>query len=111
MLLPLFQKIYQKNINSYKNIFTYTLISLFALISILSQVRCLTLPAPGGSAEELSDTESLPSTARPATSRSHSRAAGPTRAIARTQQSERVRASVNRHRITQARTSQVWNEA
>ncbi|XP_042267255.1 PHD and RING finger domain-containing protein 1 isoform X2 [Thunnus maccoyii] len=60
-----------------------------------------------GSAEELSDTESLPSTARPATSRSQSRAAGPTRAIARTQQSERVRASVNRHRITQARTSQL----
>ncbi|CAK6960028.1 PHD and RING finger domain-containing protein 1 [Scomber scombrus] len=60
-----------------------------------------------GSAEEVSDTESLPSTARPATSRSQSRAAGPTRAIARTQQSERVRASVNRHRITQARTSQL----
>ncbi|XP_044049075.1 PHD and RING finger domain-containing protein 1 isoform X3 [Siniperca chuatsi] len=60
-----------------------------------------------GSAEEFSDTESLPSTARPATSRSQSRAAGPTRAIARTQQSERVRANVNRHRITQARTSQL----
>ncbi|XP_038562616.1 PHD and RING finger domain-containing protein 1 isoform X2 [Micropterus salmoides] len=60
-----------------------------------------------GSAEELSETESLPSTARPATSRSQSRAAGPTRAIARTQQSERVRANVNRHRITQARTSQL----
>ncbi|XP_033491032.1 uncharacterized protein phrf1 isoform X2 [Epinephelus lanceolatus] len=54
-----------------------------------------------GSAEEISDTESLPSTARPATSRSHSGAAAPTRAIARTQQSERVRANVNRHRITQ----------
>ncbi|XP_042351399.1 PHD and RING finger domain-containing protein 1 [Plectropomus leopardus] len=59
------------------------------------------------SAEELSDTESLPSTARPATSRAQSGAAGPTRAIARTQQSERVRANVNRHRITQARTSQL----
>ncbi|XP_051239500.1 PHD and RING finger domain-containing protein 1 isoform X2 [Dicentrarchus labrax] len=54
-----------------------------------------------GSAEEVSDTESLPSTAHPATSRSQSHAAGPTRAIARTQQSERVRANVNRHRITQ----------
>ncbi|KAM8752180.1 uncharacterized protein phrf1 isoform 2-T3 [Acanthopagrus schlegelii] len=60
-----------------------------------------------GSAEEISDTESLPSTARPATSRSQAHAAGPTRAIARTQQSERVRANVNRHRITQARTSQL----
>ncbi|XP_062245451.1 PHD and RING finger domain-containing protein 1 [Platichthys flesus] len=56
---------------------------------------------------EVSDTESLPSTAQPATSRHHPRAAGPTRAIARTQQSERVRASVNRYRITQARTSQL----
>lgn len=38
---------------------------------------------------------------------SHSRPAGsrPTRAIARTQHSERVRANVNRHRITQARTA------
>ncbi|KAM7414278.1 hypothetical protein PAMA_019207 [Pampus argenteus] len=60
-----------------------------------------------GSAEEVSDTDSLPSTARPATSHSQSRAAGSTRVIARTQQSERVRASVNRHRITQARTSQL----
>ncbi|CAG5958244.1 unnamed protein product [Menidia menidia] len=60
-----------------------------------------------GSAEELSDADSLPSTARPATSQSRPRAAGPTRAIARTQQSERVRANVNRHRITQARTSQL----
>nr|XP_046250867.1 PHD and RING finger domain-containing protein 1 [Scatophagus argus]XP_046250868.1 PHD and RING finger domain-containing protein 1 [Scatophagus argus]XP_046250869.1 PHD and RING finger domain-containing protein 1 [Scatophagus argus]XP_046250870.1 PHD and RING finger domain-containing protein 1 [Scatophagus argus]XP_046250871.1 PHD and RING finger domain-containing protein 1 [Scatophagus argus]XP_046250872.1 PHD and RING finger domain-containing protein 1 [Scatophagus argus] len=59
------------------------------------------------SAEEHSDTESLPSTAHPTSSRSHTRAAGPTRAIARTQQSERVRANVNRHRITQARTSQL----
>ncbi|XP_060931833.1 PHD and RING finger domain-containing protein 1 [Limanda limanda] len=56
---------------------------------------------------EVSDTESLPSTARPATSRHQHRATGPTRAIARTQQSERVRASVNRYRITQARTSQL----
>ncbi|KAM7002951.1 uncharacterized protein phrf1 [Tautogolabrus adspersus] len=60
-----------------------------------------------GSAQELSDTESLPSSAVPTTSRSQSRAPGPTRAIARTQQSERVRANVNRHRITQARTSQL----
>ncbi|XP_034390734.1 PHD and RING finger domain-containing protein 1 [Cyclopterus lumpus] len=60
-----------------------------------------------GSAEYLSDTESVPSTAHPATSRLQSGAAGPTRAIARTQQSERVRANVNRHRITQARTSQL----
>ena len=63
----------------------------------------------GVSAEEISDTENLPSTARPATSRSQS--SGQTRAIARTQQSERVRANVNRHRISQARTSQVWHEA
>ncbi|XP_065812724.1 PHD and RING finger domain-containing protein 1 isoform X2 [Labrus bergylta] len=60
-----------------------------------------------GTAEELSETESLPSSAVPTTSRSQSRAPGPTRAIARTQQSERVRANVNRHRITQARTSQL----
>ncbi|XP_072241641.1 uncharacterized protein phrf1 [Leuresthes tenuis] len=60
-----------------------------------------------GLAEELSDTDSLPSTAHPATSRSRPHTAGPTRAIARTQQSERVRANVNRHRITQARTSQL----
>ncbi|XP_077953968.1 uncharacterized protein LOC120812246 isoform X3 [Gasterosteus aculeatus] len=53
------------------------------------------------SADDVSDAESLPSTARPATSRPQSAAAGPTRAIARTQQSERVRANVNRHRITQ----------
>ncbi|XP_028306489.1 PHD and RING finger domain-containing protein 1 isoform X2 [Gouania willdenowi] len=51
--------------------------------------------------EELGDVQSVPSTARPATSQSHPRTAGPTRAIARTQQSERVRASVNRNRITQ----------
>ncbi|XP_071359457.1 PHD and RING finger domain-containing protein 1 isoform X2 [Trachinotus anak] len=54
-----------------------------------------------GSAEELSDADSLPSTARSATSRHQARATGSTRAIARTQQSERVRANVNRHRITQ----------
>ncbi|KAM8892972.1 uncharacterized protein phrf1 isoform 2-T3 [Spinachia spinachia] len=53
------------------------------------------------SADDVSDAESLPSTARPATSRPQSAAAGPTRAIARTQHSERVRANVNRHRITQ----------
>ncbi|TWW75601.1 PHD and RING finger domain-containing protein 1 [Takifugu flavidus] len=57
------------------------------------------------STEELNDRESLPSTARHA-SRRH-QAAGRTRAIARTQQSERVRANVNRHRISQARTSQL----
>ncbi|KAM4733904.1 uncharacterized protein phrf1 [Anableps anableps] len=60
-----------------------------------------------GSAEELSDTERMFSTPRPATSRSRTHTVGPTRAIARTQQSERVRANVNRHRITQARTSQL----
>ncbi|XP_028814567.1 PHD and RING finger domain-containing protein 1 isoform X2 [Denticeps clupeoides] len=38
---------------------------------------------------------------RPSTSRSRSSTSRPTRAIARTQQSERVRASINRHRITQ----------
>ncbi|XP_017278545.1 PHD and RING finger domain-containing protein 1 isoform X2 [Kryptolebias marmoratus] len=54
-----------------------------------------------GSAVELSETDSLSSPARPATSRAQTRAVGPTRAIARTQQSERVRANVNRHRITQ----------
>ncbi|CAB1323055.1 unnamed protein product [Coregonus sp. 'balchen'] len=59
-----------------------------------------------GSVEVQSDTESLSST-RPTTSRSHLPTAGPTRAIARTQQSERVRASVNRHRITQARIAQI----
>ncbi|KAF3689002.1 PHD and RING finger domain-containing protein 1 [Channa argus] len=60
-----------------------------------------------GVAEEFIDAESLPSTVRSVTSGSQPRAAGPTRAIARTQQSERVRANVNRHRITQARTSQL----
>ncbi|XP_047202071.1 PHD and RING finger domain-containing protein 1 isoform X2 [Girardinichthys multiradiatus] len=49
----------------------------------------------------------MSSTPRPATSRPRIRTVGPTRAIARTQQSERVRANVNRHRITQARTSQL----
>lgn len=43
----------------------------------------------------------VPTTSR----RARASAAGPTRAIARTQQSERVRANVNRNRITQARTS------
>ncbi|KAM6960513.1 uncharacterized protein phrf1 [Aplochiton taeniatus] len=57
-----------------------------------------------GSGEEQSETDSL-SNARPTTSRPRPSAAGPTRAIARTQQSERVRANVNRHRITQARTA------
>ncbi|KAK6320087.1 hypothetical protein J4Q44_G00091940 [Coregonus suidteri] len=58
-----------------------------------------------GSAEQ-SDAESL-SSSRPTTSHSRTTTTGPTRAIARTQQSERVRASVNRHRITQARTAQI----
>uniref|UniRef100_A0AAV2KZF3 PHD and RING finger domain-containing protein 1 n=1 Tax=Knipowitschia caucasica TaxID=637954 RepID=A0AAV2KZF3_KNICA len=52
------------------------------------------------SATETSDTDSLPSTARRASSRAHTQV-GQTRAIARTQHSERVRANVNRHRITQ----------
>ncbi|CAL8359692.1 unnamed protein product [Lota lota] len=58
--------------------------------------------------EELSDPESLPARARTSSMRSprSSAAPGPTRAIARTQQSERVRANVNHHRITQARTAQ-----
>ncbi|XP_037539335.1 PHD and RING finger domain-containing protein 1 [Nematolebias whitei] len=60
-----------------------------------------------GSGVELSETDGLSSPVRPATSRAQTRAVGPTRAIARTQQSERVRANVNRHRITQARTSQL----
>ncbi|XP_018519844.1 PHD and RING finger domain-containing protein 1 isoform X1 [Lates calcarifer] len=60
-----------------------------------------------GSAGEVSNVDSQPSPARPATSRHQPRATGPTRAIARTQQSERVRANVNRHRITQARESQL----
>ncbi|XP_030646534.1 PHD and RING finger domain-containing protein 1 [Chanos chanos] len=45
--------------------------------------------------------------ALPTTSHSQPRPSRPTRAIARTQQSERVRASVNRHRITQARNAQI----
>ncbi|KAI4885033.1 hypothetical protein NFI96_017710 [Prochilodus magdalenae] len=45
----------------------------------------------------------------PTTSRSRPANSRPTRAIARTQHSERVRANVNRHRITQARTAaQLW---
>ncbi|XP_078805294.1 uncharacterized protein phrf1 isoform X8 [Oryzias latipes] len=59
------------------------------------------------SAEDLSDRGGVPSAARPATSRALPRALGPTRAIARTQQSERVRANVNRHRISQARSAQL----
>lgn len=78
-------------------------------IEMMYFLSTLIIFASGGSAEEFSDFESLPSTARSASSRPQ--AAGPTRAIARTQQSERVRANVNRHRITQARTSQVWHEA
>ncbi|XP_017578005.2 PHD and RING finger domain-containing protein 1 isoform X1 [Pygocentrus nattereri] len=41
----------------------------------------------------------------PTTSRSWLPTSRPTRAIARTQHSERVRANINRHRITQARTA------
>lgn len=83
--------------------------SVLHIEGIFSTVNTCFIFDSGGSAEELSDSESLPSTARSAPSRPQ--AAGPTRAIARTQQSERVRANVNRHRITQARTSQVWHEA
>ncbi|KAM9807639.1 uncharacterized protein phrf1 [Neosynchiropus ocellatus] len=60
-----------------------------------------------GSAEEVSEAESIPSTLHQSRRRSLSNAARPTRAIARTQQSERVRANVNRNRITQARSSQL----
>uniref|UniRef100_A0A8C6T6T7 PHD-type domain-containing protein n=1 Tax=Neogobius melanostomus TaxID=47308 RepID=A0A8C6T6T7_9GOBI len=59
-----------------------------------------------GSAVETSDTDSLPSTARTASTRSRTQTVQ-TRAIARTQHSERVRANVNRHRITQARTQEL----
>ncbi|TSK45871.1 PHD and RING finger domain-containing protein 1 [Bagarius yarrelli] len=52
-------------------------------------------------AERLSEEES----SLPTTSRSRPAGARPMRAIARTQHSERVRANVNRHRITQARTA------
>lgn len=41
----------------------------------------------------------------PTTSQSRPAGSRPMRAIARTQHSERVRANVNRHRITQARTA------
>ncbi|KAK3526612.1 hypothetical protein QTP70_030753 [Hemibagrus guttatus] len=51
--------------------------------------------------ERLSEEES----SLPTTSRSWSSGSRPMRAIARTQHSERVRANVNRHRITQARTA------
>ncbi|KAM8861838.1 uncharacterized protein phrf1 isoform 1-T2 [Synchiropus picturatus] len=60
-----------------------------------------------GSAEDVSEAESIPSTAHQSRRRSQYNAARPTRAIARTQQSERVRANVNRNRITQARSSQL----
>lgn len=52
-------------------------------------------------AERLSEEES----SLPTTSRSRPASSRPMRAIARTQHSERVRANVNRHRITQARTA------
>ncbi|XP_051740101.1 PHD and RING finger domain-containing protein 1 isoform X2 [Ctenopharyngodon idella] len=56
--------------------------------------ECIASNRTSGS-EQISEEES---SSLPTTSRSRSR---PTRAIARTQQSERVRANVNRHRITQ----------
>ncbi|XP_066557176.1 PHD and RING finger domain-containing protein 1 isoform X2 [Amia ocellicauda] len=64
-------------------------------------------PARAASAEEVSEEEvaALMADAVPTTSRLRN-TTGPTRAIARTQQSERVRANVNRNRITQARTIQ-----
>ncbi|XP_034032747.1 PHD and RING finger domain-containing protein 1 isoform X2 [Thalassophryne amazonica] len=52
-------------------------------------------------AGEVSETESVARPEQRATSHSQSHAARSRRAIARTQQSERVRANVNRHRITQ----------
>nr|XP_002666914.2 PHD and RING finger domain-containing protein 1 isoform X2 [Danio rerio] len=61
--------------------------------------ECIANNRTSGS-EQISEEES---SSLPTTSHSRSR---PTRAIARTQQSERVRASVNRHRITQARTAE-----
>ncbi|XP_067291782.1 PHD and RING finger domain-containing protein 1 isoform X2 [Pseudorasbora parva] len=60
--------------------------------------ECIANNRTSGS-EQISEEES---SSLPTTSRPQSR---PTRAIARTQQSERVRANVNRHRITQARTA------
>ncbi|XP_039519055.1 PHD and RING finger domain-containing protein 1 isoform X2 [Pimephales promelas] len=60
--------------------------------------ECVASNRTSGS-EHISEEES---SSLPTTSRSRAR---PTRAIARTQQSERVRANVNRHRITQARTA------
>lgn len=94
-----------------EGIFLQKVVQTFLCILNLNYVlvNTYTVFDSGGSAEEISDSESLPSTARSAPSRPQG--AGPTRAIARTQQSERVRANVNRHRITQARTSQVWHEA
>ncbi|KAK7121961.1 hypothetical protein R3I93_022909 [Phoxinus phoxinus] len=61
--------------------------------------ECIASNRTSGS-EQISEEES---SSLPTTSRSRVR---PTRAIARTQQSERVRANVNRHRITQARTAE-----
>ncbi|KAL0154654.1 hypothetical protein M9458_048917, partial [Cirrhinus mrigala] len=60
--------------------------------------ECIANNRTSGS-EQISEEESssLPTTSRPR--------ARPTRAIARTQHSERVRANVNRRRITQARTA------
>ncbi|XP_061891863.1 PHD and RING finger domain-containing protein 1-like isoform X1 [Entelurus aequoreus] len=68
---------------------------------------CPECVANNNNSEQENGTHSLASTAHPTTSRTQPRAAGPTRAIARTRHSERVRANVNRHRITQARTPQL----
>ncbi|XP_061773603.1 PHD and RING finger domain-containing protein 1 isoform X2 [Nerophis ophidion] len=62
---------------------------------------CPECVANNNNSEQENGTHSLASTAHPTTSRTQPRAAGPTRAIARTRHSERVRANVNRHRITQ----------
>ncbi|XP_049578635.1 PHD and RING finger domain-containing protein 1 isoform X1 [Syngnathus scovelli] len=69
--------------------------------------ECVANNNNSGSVEEQNQTQRRLSTGQPTTSRSQSRAVGPIRAIARTQHSERVRANVNRHRISQARTSQL----
>ncbi|KAL4622683.1 PHD and RING finger domain-containing protein 1 [Arapaima gigas] len=65
-------------------------------------------PLAGASSEEVSDGElvALTTDIVPTTSSLRASSNRPTRAIARTRQSERVRATVNRNRITQARTIQ-----
>ncbi|XP_018621294.1 PHD and RING finger domain-containing protein 1 [Scleropages formosus] len=62
----------------------------------------------GAFSEEVSEDElmALTADAVPTTSHLRTSSSRPTRAIARTRQSERVRATVNRNRITQARTMQ-----